>query len=164
MYKEIQAICGGIDFLAGGRFRSIFGNFRTTFQSNTTKKTVKIRIGAKKTGLECQNRWCLNFSILLGPNADFLLFWIFHTHSRWWWSIRVFSESKRTFFVLFGLFWAFFRLPGKLKSGSEPKNGSRVPESVMFVFFAILLGPNANFWLSWNFHTHSRCWWSIRVF
>ena len=48
IYKEIPAVGGGLDFLAGGRFRSLFGNSRTPFQSNTTKNTVKIRIGAQK--------------------------------------------------------------------------------------------------------------------
>ena len=47
-YKEIPAVGGGLDFLAGGRFRSIFCNSGTSFQSNTTKNTVKIRIGAQK--------------------------------------------------------------------------------------------------------------------
>ena len=77
MYKEIQAICGGIDFLAGGRFRSIFCNSGTPFQSNTTKNTVKIRIGAQKRVWSAGIDYVSIFPFVMDQMRTFGIFGIF---------------------------------------------------------------------------------------
>ena len=76
-YKEIQAVCGGLDFLAGGRFRSIFCNSGTSFQSNTTKNTVKIRIGAQKRVWSAGIDYVSIFPFVMDQMRTFGIFGIF---------------------------------------------------------------------------------------
>ena len=75
--KEIPAICGGLDFLAGGRFRSIFCNSGTPFQSNTTKNTVKIRIGAQKRVWSAGIDYVSIFPFVMDQMRTFGIFGIF---------------------------------------------------------------------------------------